>query len=136
MRILLVEGRIEGAWMQDYVQRYGRGAEVIIVQSMAAAAEFLGHDNRVDVVILSDDIPDILAPTGVSNVLQAAPDVPFILLETGKTLHPDCFRRPGTRLYHLKTDVSRDTFFTHITNIVAETRAELAAAAPPLKATT
>lgn len=126
MNILLIEaGNIDADWLQNYVDRYATDVTVRGVRSLGEAERVVRETpNTVDIMLLDTGVPDALSPTGIVNLVMAAPWVPIVIIVTGKTLHYECVRTPETRVYHLKTDVSRDTFLQHLRNIVAECQRE------------
>jgi DNA-binding NtrC family response regulator len=125
MKILLIESpNLDLDWLKSYVGRYDTRSAVIGVRTIRQAIEFLHKDFDVDIILLDPNTYDALSPGILTELIDSAPKIPIVILVTGKTMHYECIRTPGTRIYHLKTDVSQETFLMHLKGILEELEME------------
>jgi DNA-binding NarL/FixJ family response regulator len=129
MNILLIEANhIDANWLRRYMERYASDVTVTATKTLADAEAIVRAKNTdIDVIILDSSTPDVLEIGSIHNLIMAAPQIPIVVISTGKSSHYECARLAGTRAFTLRTDVSNEAFLHHLTSLVREVRAEVAA---------
>ena len=129
MNILLVEAtHIDAQWLRDYMARYATDVTVMATKSLTNAEALLSNaSSNIDVIILDTSTPDVLEPGTIHNLVMAAPQIPIVIISTGKSSRYECVRLAGTRAFSLRTDVSSEAFLHHLTTLVREVQAEVRA---------
>jgi DNA-binding NarL/FixJ family response regulator len=129
MNILLVEANhIDANWLRHYMERYASDVTVTATKTLADAEAFVRAKNtNIDVIILDSSTPDVLELGSIHNLVMAVPQIPIVIISTGKSSRYECVRLAGTRAFTIRTDVSNETFLHHLTSLVREVQAEVAA---------